>query len=42
VDNSVDEIIVDPRSMPVSGQNPCCSFFVHTYKKSKKQAFADK
>jgi hypothetical protein len=42
VDNSVDGIIVDPRFMPVSGQKQYCSFFVHTYKKPKKQVFADK
>jgi hypothetical protein len=42
VDNSVDEIIVDPISTPVSGVKANCSFFVHPHKKSKKQAFANK
>jgi hypothetical protein len=42
VDNSVDEIIVDPIFTPVSGLKPHCSFFVHPDKKSKKQVFADK
>jgi hypothetical protein len=42
VDNSVDGIITDPISTPVSGLKPYCSFFVHPNKKSKKQVFADK
>jgi hypothetical protein len=42
VDNSVDGIIVDPISMPVSGVKRYCSIFVHPDKKPKKQAFAHK
>jgi hypothetical protein len=42
VDNSVDEIIVDPISTAVSGVKRNCSFFVHPRKNPAKQGFAAK
>jgi hypothetical protein len=42
VDNSVDEIIVDPISTAVSELKLVCSLFVHLRKKPEKQAFANK
>jgi hypothetical protein len=42
VDNSVDEIFMDPISLPVSGLKHYCSIFVHMQKKPEKQAFASK
>jgi hypothetical protein len=42
VDNSVDEIIVDPISTLFYGIKHCWSFFVHINKKPVKQAFAGK
>jgi hypothetical protein len=42
VDNSVDEIIVDPIFTAVSGVKPICSVFVQPNKKPEKQAFANR
>jgi hypothetical protein len=42
VDNSVDEIIVDPIFAAVSRLKLNCSIFVHMQKKPEKQVFADK
>jgi hypothetical protein len=42
VDNSVDEIIVDPIFTAVSGVKPNCSIFVQANKKPEKQGFAHK
>jgi hypothetical protein len=42
VDNSVNEIIVDPITTAVSGVKRNCSFFVHALKNPEKQGFASK
>jgi hypothetical protein len=42
VDNSVDEICMDPIHPPVSTLLPLWSFFVHINKKPAKQRFAYK